>query len=155
MVPGDTHPGVGAIVVVRDEQGRVLLVRQPSGPFAGSWLLPGGGVERDEGVVHAAVRELREETGLTLADAHFVACYQTMSEPPGAFDLTLFMYAGPATGEVVPERGGDARWFEPAAIPAPHPALRRELRDAGLLTDDEAAIAAALAGAGIRMERLA
>jgi 8-oxo-dGTP diphosphatase len=130
----------------------VLLVQQTGGPFAGSWLLPGGRAADDESAVHALVREVREETGLTLADAAYVAGYRTSGDD---FDLTVLMYRGPATGTLVAERGSDARWFEVHAIPDPHPALRRQLFDAGIGRDDDDAIESALRGARIEMARLA
>ena len=44
---------------------RVLLVRYNDEPGGNSYLVaPGGGVEGDEGLNHAVVREVREETGL-------------------------------------------------------------------------------------------
>jgi 8-oxo-dGTP pyrophosphatase MutT (NUDIX family) len=143
---------VAAIALITDERGRVLLVKQSGGPFAGSWLLPGGRAGDDESAVHALVREVREETGLTMTDALYVTGYRTSGD---GFDLTVLMYRGPATGTLVPEREGDARWFDAAAIPDPHPALRRQLFDAGVGSDDQAAIDVALAGAAIGMERLA
>ena len=65
----------GAHVLVRDEQGRILVVRTTYlGP---GWMLPGGRVERSETPHAAAWRETREETGievrveqLLLVDAH-------------------------------------------------------------------------------------
>ncbi|HEV2251204.1 MAG TPA: NUDIX hydrolase [Candidatus Limnocylindria bacterium] len=155
MAARGAHPSVGAIALVRDPRGRVLLVWQRSGPFAGSWLLPGGGVERDEGVGHAVARELREETGLEAGGGTVVATYQTRSEPPGEYDMTVFMYALSADGELRPERGSKVQWFDVDTIPDPHPALRRQLFDAAVRVDDSAAIDRALAAAGIRMERLA
>ncbi|HUQ16648.1 MAG TPA: NUDIX hydrolase [Candidatus Saccharimonadales bacterium] len=146
---------LGAIVLVQDADGRVLLVRQPGGPFAGAWLLPGGTVERDEGIVAAAARELHEETGLVLAEPRLVAQYQVWSEPPGGYDIALFCYRGSATGVLAQEAGGRARWWDPGILDDPHPVLRQELHDAGIRSDDPAAIAAALAAAGTRMERLA
>ena len=50
--------------VVRDERGRVLLVRRGHEPALGKWSLPGGRIEPDESPEQAAVREVREETGL-------------------------------------------------------------------------------------------
>jgi 8-oxo-dGTP diphosphatase len=47
-------------VVIRDEQGRILLMRRTG---EGTWGLPGGGVEAGETWEQAARRECREETG--------------------------------------------------------------------------------------------
>lgn len=59
------NPGVGAAAVVRDERGRVLLVRRAAGSSrAGRWSIPAGFVDHDEEVRAAAARELAEETGL-------------------------------------------------------------------------------------------
>jgi 8-oxo-dGTP diphosphatase len=143
---------IAAIALIRDERGRVLLVKQTGGPFAGSWLLPGGRAGDDESAVHALVREVREETGLTMTDAVYVAGYRTSGD---GYDLSVLMYRGPATGTLVPERGSDAGWFDADGIPDPHPALRRQLHDAGVGRDDGAAIEAALEAAGIEMARLA
>ena len=48
-------------VALRDAQGRVLLARHVEG---GVWLLPGGSIEPGEVPTDAAIREMREETGL-------------------------------------------------------------------------------------------
>ena len=141
---------IAAIALIRDERGRVLLVRQAGGPFAGAWLLPGGRAAEDESAVHALVREVREETGLTMTDAEYVTGYRTSGD---GYDLTVLMYRGPASGTLAPERGSDVRWFDLDAIPDPHPALRRQLFDAGVGQDDDAAIRAALANAAIAMDR--
>ena len=143
--------GVAAIALIRDGRGRVLLIKQISGPFAGSWLLPGGRAGDDESAVHALVREVREETGLTMTDATYVTGYRTSGDD---YDVNVLMYRGPADGSLVPEQGSDARWFEIGAIPQPHPALRRQLFDAGVGDDDGVRIDAALRDAGISMERL-
>lgn len=55
----------GVRIVVRDEDGRILMVRQQH-PEREIWLLPGGGIEDGETSEMAAVREVKEETGLDI-----------------------------------------------------------------------------------------
>jgi putative (di)nucleoside polyphosphate hydrolase len=52
----------GVIAVVRRGDGQVLAFERADQP--GQWQLPQGGLERGEGPVEAAWRELKEETGL-------------------------------------------------------------------------------------------
>lgn len=58
-----THPlpGVLALMV---RNGRVLMVQRAKEPDLGKWGFPGGLVEIGETVLAAALRELREETGV-------------------------------------------------------------------------------------------
>jgi 8-oxo-dGTP diphosphatase len=53
---------VGA--VVRDRDGRLLLVQRANEPGRGLWSIPGGRVEPGESAQDAVVREVAEETGL-------------------------------------------------------------------------------------------
>jgi 8-oxo-dGTP pyrophosphatase MutT (NUDIX family) len=58
-------------VVLTDDGGRVLLLHAVTpdvGP-AGWWELPGGGIDDGESYLDAAIREVREETGLRLDPA--------------------------------------------------------------------------------------
>jgi len=52
--------------IVRDDDGRVLLVRRGTDPGRGLWSVPGGRVEEGESAAAAAAREVREETGLRI-----------------------------------------------------------------------------------------
>ena len=54
-------PAVG-VVCLRGEA--VLLIRRGTPPRQGEWSLPGGRIEPGERAVDAALRELREETGV-------------------------------------------------------------------------------------------
>ncbi|HYD28301.1 NUDIX hydrolase [Brevundimonas sp.] len=54
-------PCVGVVCLRGDE---VLLIRRGRPPRLGEWSLPGGRIEPGERTVDAALRELREETGV-------------------------------------------------------------------------------------------
>ena len=65
--------GVG--VVIRDVHNQILLEQRAD---CGWWGLPGGGLEIGESVTQTAVREVKEETGLTINIVGLIGIY---SEP--------------------------------------------------------------------------
>jgi 8-oxo-dGTP pyrophosphatase MutT (NUDIX family) len=54
---------VAASVLITDEDGRVLVQRRAD---SGNWALPGGGMDLGESLPECAVREVHEETGLSV-----------------------------------------------------------------------------------------
>ena len=57
--------------VLIDERGRLLIAQRPVGKVAaGKWEFPGGKIEAGETVTEALRRELIEELGVTIAEAH-------------------------------------------------------------------------------------
>jgi 8-oxo-dGTP pyrophosphatase MutT (NUDIX family) len=63
------------VLVVEGDQ--VLLVRVHGGPY---WLLPGGGVKRNESLAEAAQREVHEETGCQIAIEGLLGMYTHYAE---------------------------------------------------------------------------
>ena len=60
-----------AVGVLLRSDGSFLLTSRPAGkPYAGYWEFPGGKLESGESVEQALRRELQEELGITIADAH-------------------------------------------------------------------------------------
>lgn len=69
---------IGVRGVVRDGDGRVLLVRHTYGPPL--WHLPGGGVKRRESLTDAVRRELREEVGILAEELSLHGAFSNLQE---------------------------------------------------------------------------
>lgn len=67
QTPTDERPPIASAVITHE--GEVLLVRRRVKEGSLSWQFPGGEVESGESAGQAAVREVREETGLAVADS--------------------------------------------------------------------------------------
>ena len=64
--------GVGAIII---EDARLVLVKRAHPPLQAEWSIPGGMLEVGELMYEAAVREAREETGLTVEPGELLGVY--------------------------------------------------------------------------------
>ncbi len=108
-----TGPIIKAASACVWREGKVLLVQRGQPPGAGFWSLPGGKLEPGEEPIVAAVRELREETGLSADLSILVGVYPIRMADRG-FDIHCF--AGFAhDGEA--KAASDARaikWVTPA-----------------------------------------
>jgi 8-oxo-dGTP diphosphatase len=71
--------GVSAIIFRGDE---VLLVERGEGVLKGRWSPPGGHIEAGEPVRQAALRELREETGIEAAIGGLVDVHEVLRHAP-------------------------------------------------------------------------
>jgi ADP-ribose pyrophosphatase YjhB (NUDIX family) len=59
-------PEIAAVGAIAVRDGALLLIRRGHAPSRGRWSLPGGRVEPGETAREALVREMAEETGLTV-----------------------------------------------------------------------------------------
>jgi ADP-ribose pyrophosphatase len=91
------HPGAVAILVF-DSLGRILLVRQfREGAGRALWEIPAGTLESGEKPYSCAVRELREETGLSLRPRFLGVIYPT----PGYSTERIFLFAAKTEDKAV------------------------------------------------------
>jgi len=108
------------IFTIRDGALSVLLVKRGIEPHLGAWAIPGGFVLDHESLDEAALRELREETGV--ADVYLEQLY-TFGDPrrdPRGRVVTVAYYALIATDRATLQAGTDtvdARWWPVSALP--------------------------------------
>ena len=108
-------PCVGAIV--RDSAGRLLLIKRGHDPETGKWSLPGGRIEPGETDAQALVREMREETGLTVLPGPLLGAVERPG--PGGGTIDIRDYAATVTGGTLAagDDAADARWVAAADVP--------------------------------------
>jgi 8-oxo-dGTP diphosphatase len=112
------------LIYARDERGRVLMIHRNGRPgdfHSGKWNGLGGKLEPGESPLEAAVRELREESGLTPRAAEFRAL-GTLTfpdfKPKKSEDWVVFVFTVQvADGPLAACEEGELHWVEAAQVP--------------------------------------
>ena len=114
--------GVGAIIIEGD---RVLLVKRAHPPIQGQWSIPGGVLEVGEMVREAAVREAREETGLTVKPGELLGVYDRILRDPERrvqyhYVLIDFLCRRVGGELLAASDAAEVRWFRRDGLSALH-----------------------------------
>ena len=89
------HPAVTADCIVfacQNEKTQVLLIKRGSEPCKDMWALPGGFMNIDESAEEAAIRELKEETGIDVKEVTQVGAYSKVDRDPRERVITIAFY---------------------------------------------------------------
>jgi ADP-ribose pyrophosphatase YjhB (NUDIX family) len=130
--PRPTCPGCGfiqfrnpapGVVVVIEQDGCVLLGKRAGGFGAGKWGLPQGYIEFDEDFLTAAIREVKEETGLDVEIRSILNVVSNLLSP-GLHTLAIILLAGVVAGE--PCAGDDLETLEWVPLSGPLPEMAFE-----------------------------
>ena len=112
--------GVGAIII---QEARVVLVKRAHPPLQAQWSIPGGVLEVGELVREAAIREAREETGLTVEPGELLGVYdRVLRDPSGRvqyhYVLVDFLCRRVAGDLAAADDAAEVRWFTREELPA-------------------------------------
>lgn len=108
-------PKLAACAIIVD-QGRVALIRRAIPPAYGQWVIPGGFVDRGEPAPEAALREVIEETGLTVELDRLLGLYTY----PGETVAVAVYLARRLSGRLrALDEALEAAWFDRDSIPWP------------------------------------
>lgn len=91
--------------MVYDDRGNVLVEEK-----AGGLIFPGGHVESQESILDSTIREIKEETGLTISDLEFCGIKDWI-EFDGSRYIVFLYRTNHFSGEIVPSDEGDVYWL--------------------------------------------
>ena len=116
----ESRPRVGIGVIVR-KGNRILLGRRRGSHGAGEYASPGGHLEHLEGLEECCVREVAEETGVTIRDVRFLRVMNVTDYAPRHY-VDLAFVAEWAAGEPEvrePDKVEAWGWYPLDALPSP------------------------------------
>ena len=118
------NPAPGAVVLI-EKDGQVLLGRRSGSYGAGKWCLPMGFIEFDEDFLTAAIREVKEETGLDVEIRSILSVVSNFLSPR-LHTLAIVLLARVVGGELCAADDLETvAWF-PLAGPLPEMAFEAD-----------------------------
>ena len=97
--------------MVCDGKGNVLVQNKKHNPAWHGWNFPGGHVEQGEFVTPSVIREVREETGLTIENPKLCGIKEFQKEQEGKRFIVFLYVASRFSGELRSSAEGDVFWY--------------------------------------------
>ena len=97
--------------MVCDGKGNVLVQNKKGDRTWHGWSFPGGHVEQGEFVTPSVLREIREETGLTIENPKLCGIKEFQKEQDGKRFIVFLYVASRFSGELRSSAEGDVFWY--------------------------------------------
>lgn len=97
--------------MVCDGKGNVLVQNKKGDRTWHGWNFPGGHVEQGEFVTPSVIREVREETGLTIENPKLCGIKEFQKEQDGKRFIVFLYVASRFSGELRSSAEGDVFWY--------------------------------------------
>lgn len=107
------------VVFTQEEEPKVLLIQRGNEPYKGYWAFPGGFMNMEETAEECAVRELKEETGLTVKQIQQIGAYSKVDRDPRGRTVSIAYLAivDAPTAVSGMDDAAKAAWFPLSSLP--------------------------------------
>ena len=102
-------------VIIRNK--KILLIRRGNAPCKDLWALPGGHVDWNETVDETVVREVMEETGLSVKKFKLIGVYSNIKRHPLQAVAVAFFVSVKRGKEKAGSDAGKIMWFDLGSLP--------------------------------------
>lgn len=119
-----TRPAIGIGVIIENSDGKILIGKR-IGKFAPKYSITGGWFETGETFEQTAIREVKEETNLTIKNPKVIAVTNNMEtyNETGKHTISIILYTKQFRGKLKvmePEKCESWQWVDPTNLPEPH-----------------------------------
>ncbi len=117
-------PKVGLGIIITNAGGKILVGKR-IGSHAQKYSIPGGHLDIGETFEHGAIREIKEETDLTISDPKVIAVTNNLEtyKEEGKHYISVVLLAEKYSGELKnmePDKCEGWSWVDPRDLPQPH-----------------------------------
>lgn len=107
------------VVFTKEKEPKVLLIQRGNEPYKGCWAFPGGFMNMEETAEECAVRELKEETGLTVNQIQQIGAYSKVDRDPRGRTISIAYLAivDAPTAVSGMDDAAKAAWFPLSSLP--------------------------------------
>ncbi|MEL6863884.1 MAG: NUDIX domain-containing protein [Bacteroidota bacterium] len=119
------RPMIGIGIIIENEANQILIGQRLGSHADQAFSIPGGHLELGETFEEAAIKEVLEETSMTIFDPKVICVTNNLrtywSEQKHYISITLYTNRFEGVPKIMePDRCASWQWVDPRALPQPH-----------------------------------